>query len=82
MQGLTETCTSRMRFSSTASASYDPEGGTLNYVWEIVGRPAGSTSSLDNPTAQKPIFVPDKQGAYTIVLIVSDGMVLRATLTL
>jgi len=55
------------------SASYDPEGGTLNYVWEIVGRPAGSTCSLDNPTAQKPIFVPDKQGAYTIVLIVSDG---------
>jgi hypothetical protein len=55
------------------SASADPEGEPLKYVWEIVGRPAGSSCSLDDPTAQKPIFVPDKQGAYTIILIVSDG---------
>jgi hypothetical protein len=61
------------------SASADPEGEPLSYVWEIVGRPAGSSCSLDNPTAQKPIFVPDKQGAYTIILIVNDGRLTSAS---
>ncbi len=55
------------------SASLDPEGQPLNYVWEIVGRPEGSSAGLDDPNAENPIFVPDKQGAYTIVLIVNDG---------
>ncbi len=55
------------------SLSSDPEGQPLYYLWEIVGRPAGSSASLDNPNAEKPTFVPDKQGAYTIRLIVNDG---------
>jgi hypothetical protein len=60
------------------SGSSDPEAEPLNYVWEIVGRPAGSSCALDNPNAEKPIFVPDKQGAYTIVLIVNDGRLTSA----
>lgn len=55
------------------SGSYDPEGQPLTYVWEIVGRPAGSSCALDNPNAKTPVFVPDVQGAYTIALIVNDG---------
>ncbi len=55
------------------SASYDLESEPLNYVWEIVGRPAGSSCSLDNPNADKPSFTPDVNGVYTVVLIVNDG---------
>ena len=55
------------------SASNDPESQPLNYVWEIVGRPAGSSCSLSDPTVVKPSFTPDVNGVYTVVLIVNDG---------
>jgi hypothetical protein len=55
------------------SASSDPEDEALNYLWEMVGRPAGSNAALDNPNAEKPSFTTDVQGAYTFRLIVNDG---------
>jgi hypothetical protein len=55
------------------SSSLDPESKPLSYIWEIVSQPAGSSASLDNPGAMMPSFVPDKEGAYTIRLIVNDG---------
>jgi hypothetical protein len=55
------------------SASFDPEGAALTYLWEIVAQPALSTASLDNPGAIFPSFTPDVEGAYTIRLIVNDG---------
>ena len=55
------------------SGSFDPESEPLSYIWEIVAQPEGSTCSLDNPGAVMPSFVPDKEGAYTIRLIVNDG---------
>jgi len=55
------------------SASFDPESQPLSYIWEIVAAPAGSSAMLDNPGAMMPSFIPDKEGAYTIRLIVNDG---------
>ncbi len=56
------------------TASFDPEGTAVTYAWTIVGTPAGSASTLLNPTSAHPTFVPDKKGTYTIRLVVSDGV--------
>jgi hypothetical protein len=38
-------------------------------------RPEGSSASLTNPTSSSPQFTPDKDGIYTLTLIVNDGKV-------
>jgi hypothetical protein len=57
------------------SASSDPEGDTLTYIWSFTSRPAGSTAVLTNPTAVDPTFTPDIDGEYVVQLIVNDGTV-------
>ena len=54
------------------SASADPDGNAITYLWSL-SRPAGSSASLSNATAQKPTFVADVGGPYTATLTVSDG---------
>jgi hypothetical protein len=59
------------------SGSFDPEGGLISYLWSFVRVPLGSTvteTSLSDPVSPKPAFTPDKDGAYTVRLQVSDGM--------
>ena len=56
--------------------SYDPDGDTLTYSWDVVSLPTGSTSdisSFDDPTAGSPTFVWDLSGQYTFQLQVNDG---------
>lgn len=55
------------------SASSDPDGDPLSYAWSIVGRPPGSIAALNGATSVNPAFTPDREGAYTIQLTVSDG---------
>ena len=55
------------------SGSSDPDGDDLSYHWELVNRPAGSTTSIQNPDAEKTSFVADKRGSYLVRLTVSDG---------
>ncbi|MFD2367166.1 DUF4214 domain-containing protein [Pseudoduganella sp. GCM10020061] len=45
----------------------------LTYSWTIVARPVGSTAQLLNPGTALPTFTPDKVGAYTMSLAVSDS---------
>lgn len=45
----------------------------LTYSWTIVARPAGSVAQLLNPGTALPTFTPDKAGAYTVSLTVSDN---------
>jgi hypothetical protein len=56
------------------SASFDPEGATLNYQWALIYQPDGSTaslSSLDTPSTQ---LTPDRDGNYLVRLVVNDGL--------
>ena len=55
------------------SASTDPHGDSLTFVWTLVSRPAGSAAALSNPNSLNPAFIADKPGRYTINLVVNDG---------
>lgn len=53
------------------SASYDPEGEALSYVWTPTN---GTVLSLDNSTIVRPSFTaPAEPGALYFDLVVSDG---------
>jgi hypothetical protein len=54
--------------------SFDPEDAPLQYLWELVDKPAGSTATITNPTSSAAVFSPDLRGDYRIRLTVSDGV--------
>ena len=59
-----------------ASRSYDPDGTSVTYSWELTSAPAGSeltTADIINSTDQKPYFQGDVAGDYTFTLTVNDG---------
>ncbi|BFU94326.1 MAG: hypothetical protein NTNFB02_10480 [Nitrospira sp.] len=55
------------------SASSDPNGDPLTYNWTLVSKPAGSGADLPNPTSASPSFTVDRDGTYTVQLVVNDG---------
>jgi hypothetical protein len=63
------------------SGSSDPDGNPLTYKWSFIARPTGSNATLSSPSAQKPTFVADVAGSYTVQLIVNDGTVDSASAT-
>ncbi len=63
------------------SGSFDVDGDPLTYVWSIISKPAGSTATLDAPNAVNPTFEVDLPGEYVLQLVVSDGMVDSAPVT-
>lgn len=56
------------------TGSYDPAGGPLTYAWSVYSAPAGSAAVVNNPTASKPSFTPDKLGFYRLKLLVTDSL--------
>ena len=56
------------------SGSTDVDGQPLTYAWTIMQSPAGSNATLTGANTVTPSFVADEVGAYTIKLIVNDGM--------
>jgi len=59
--------------SLDASSSFDLDGDALSYSWTLTDSPVGSTASLQNPTGVSPTLIIDRQGEYTLSLVVSDG---------
>ncbi|MGZ8237201.1 MAG: PKD domain-containing protein, partial [Methylobacter sp.] len=55
------------------SHSSDADNDPLTFNWTITNKPATSQATLTNPTAVNPSFMVDKQGAYSLQLIVNDG---------
>jgi PKD repeat protein len=53
----------------------------LSWSWAIVGRPAGSTAALDFSSSERPIFLADVPGMYTIGVRVQDATGRSATET-
>jgi hypothetical protein len=63
------------RITLNGSASSDGDGDPLTYRWSFITRPAGSAAVLANPTSVSPTFTVDRDGTYTVQLIVNDGTV-------
>ncbi|KAB2967585.1 MAG: hypothetical protein F9K18_04110, partial [Thermoanaerobaculia bacterium] len=57
------------------SASTDPDGDLMTFLWSLVLRPPGSAASLSDPTSPQPSFTVDAPGLYVAQLIVHDGQV-------
>lgn len=64
------------------TGSTDAEKNTLTYTWVMVSKPATSTATLTGPTTSKPTFTADKSGTYTVSLVVNDGKLNSALVTL
>jgi len=56
------------------SASYDPDGDEVGFLWEMSVRPADSNSTLINFRRADPEFYADRAGTYTIQLTVDDAV--------
>jgi len=55
------------------SLSSDVDGDKLEYEWEVVTRPFDSQSQLSDLSEMSPTLLIDKDGAYQVKLVVSDG---------
>lgn len=62
-------------------ASTDANSDTLRYTWTLTSRPAGSTATLGGTASAQPTFVADAAGAYVAQLVVNDGQVDSAAVT-
>ena len=63
------------------SASSDVDGDPLTFRWALTVVPAGSAATLSNPTTAHPTFVVDQVGTYVAQLIVNDGTLDSAPVT-
>ncbi|HEX6588185.1 MAG TPA: PKD domain-containing protein [Longimicrobiales bacterium] len=56
------------------SNSHDVNQDSLSHSWSFVTVPASSAAALQNAGSAQTSFVPDRTGAYTVQLTVSDGV--------
>ena len=63
------------------SASSDANGDAITYKWTLLNKPTASTAALTGDTSAKPTFSADKAGIYVIGLVVNDGKLSSAPVT-
>ena len=63
------------------SASSDANGDTLTFAWTLVSEPDGSSITLSNATTVSPTFTANVDGVYIFSLVVNDGQVDSAGIT-
>ena len=71
--GPDQTVAARTIVTLDGSRSTDADGDALTFHWRFTGRPAGSTATLSDAAAVRPMFLVDRAGTYTVELVVNDG---------
>lgn len=62
-----------VQLDGSASTPSAP-GRQLAYEWSFRSRPLGSGALLNDSESVSPVFFADKEGDYTVVLVVNDGI--------
>lgn len=62
-------------------ASTDANSDTLRYTWTLMSRPTGSAATLTGAASAQPTFLADTAGSYVAQLVVNDGQVDSAAVT-
>jgi hypothetical protein len=73
--GPDQTATVGQSVTFNGSASSDPDGDPLTYVWSIVSAPVSSAATLTGADTAAPQLVPDLAGNYQVQLLVNDGTI-------
>lgn len=79
--GVNQEAATGATVSLNGSASSDGNGDPLTYRWVLTSIPAGSAAVLQGADTAQPNFVPDLEGQYVATLIVNDGQVDSAPVT-
>ena len=61
-----------------SGSATDPQSLPLTYQWTLTTKPAGSVAALSNSTVANPTFRPELPGPYVAQLIVNNGFVSSA----
>ena len=56
------------------SASFDPDGSPLRYLWRLIDTPAGSSPQFSGTNNNIAYLYPNVAGTYSVSLRVSDGI--------
>ena len=56
------------------SASSDPDGNPITYVWTLDSKPANSTAAIVDASSPRPSLTPDQAGTYIASLVVTDSL--------
>ena len=60
----------------------DPQNLPLTYQWTLISKPSGSAAGLSSAVIPNPAFTADLAGAYVAQLIVNDGYLSSAPVTI
>lgn len=80
--GANQTVTLLSTVMLDASLSTDTELDSLTYTWTITSKPDSSNATLSNSLSSRSSFTADKEGTYSVSLVVNDGILNSITDTL
>jgi hypothetical protein len=55
------------------TASSDPDGNPITYVWTLDSKPANSSAAIVDGSSPRPSLTPDQAGTYIASLVVTDS---------